>query len=330
MTADDLPDRADDPGLPEGAVEWSQGSEPVASDAEGVNPYQLTKRFRAATDDELDPQSFIVADDRSALHAVLRGGSVAKDRGDADFIGGAIRRLARVLHEAAESYRTTGSDYLSGPVLRRVEFGASVTLDLEIGAEEEVQEGVDRARHAPTIEAAHAIAQLLAADAEELVPLAVKFRHDAVAEYKQFLNLLAGDNVTLEWLPAGSTEVVVVTSVDARRDFAILDREGEQRTDTVEVPGTLTMADSRRHRFELTLPSELKRPPLLQRKQTVEGPYAEEMGDRLKSQGLWDSEVMATIEATFDVAGTTASPRDPTYRLVDAEPLLPRGTTPMF
>jgi hypothetical protein len=313
-------------GLPDETPEPARDGHEDVDQAEadrGAADLQSHKRFRAATDDELDPQSYLISDDRSALRAVLRGGSVAQDRGNAEFVGGAIRRLARVLREAAESYRMAGSEFLSGPLLRRVQFGASVTLDLEIGQDEDVQAGVDNARHAPTIEAARAVVELLAADAEELVPRAVKFRTETVAAYKQFLNHLAEDDVTLEWLPADATQVVVYTSVDARRDFAILDRQGEQHTETAVVPGTLTMADSRRRRFELTLPPQLKRPPLLQRKQTVEGPYADEMGERLKREGLWDSEVIATIEVTYDVPGTTASPRDPVYRLVDAEPLLP-------
>jgi hypothetical protein len=43
---------------------------------------------------------------------------------------------------------------------------------------------------------------------------------------------------------------------------------------------------------------------------------------------MWDADVMATIEVTHDVPGTTPTPREPIYTLVNAEPLL--GTTPMF
>lgn len=78
---------------------------------------------------------------------------------------------------------------------------------------------------------------------------------------------------------------------------------------------------ARRHRFELTLPKNLKRPPLLGRRQTPR---------RLKREGLWNSEVLATIDVTYDVHGTTATPRDLVFRLVDAEPLLPHATSAMF
>jgi hypothetical protein len=134
--------------------------------------------------------------------------------------------------------------------------------------------------------------------------------------------------VTVEWLPAESTRYVVVTSADARRDFAILDRDGEQRTEQVHIPGTLTMADSRRHRFELSLPTGATRPPLLKGKSIVEGTYDEDVGLRLKSDGLWGAEVNTTIEVTYDIPDSTPTPRDPEYRLLDAEPLVPQPQTP--
>lgn len=285
-------------------------------------PAASGKRFRAATDEELDPQSFMLADDRSAVRAVFSGGSILEDRGDADFIGGAIRRLARTLRKSAEAFRQ-GGDAIGAPLLRRVQFGHSVTVELEISAEEKVRQTMEGARQSPTIDAARALARLLAAEPEDVVPRALRLGADAAAEYKRFLNLLAeGDRVTVEWQTPDASEIVAVTSDAARRDWAILDREGERQTTSLKVPGTLTMADSRRQRFELTLPSELARPPLLKRKQTVEGEYAEEVGQRLKREGLWDSEVEATIEVTYDVPDTTATPRDTAYRLVDAEPLL--------
>lgn len=64
---------------------------------------------------------------------------------------------------------------------------------------------------------------------------------------------------------------------------------------------------------------------------TLEGSYEEDTGLRLKADGLWDAEVMATIEVTFDVPGTTPVPRPPKYKLLAAEPLTPPATTePMF
>jgi hypothetical protein len=287
---------------------------------------QPRPRFRAATDDELDPQSFLVADDRSALRAVLRGGSIAEDRGDATFIGGVVRRLAEVLRQAAEVYRA-GTGFISNAQLRRLEFGHSVIVELEISPDEDIQLGIEGERHSPTIDAAKAVGQLLAANADELLPRALDLGSDTTGAYKRFIGLLAGDAVTLEWQVPDERDIAVVSSVDARHDYAILDREGERAAESVAVPGKLTMADSELRQFALTLPSELARPALLKGKHRVRGTYPEDVGERLKGEGLWDSDVMATIDVTFDVAGTTATPRDPTYILADAEPLVDASPT---
>jgi hypothetical protein len=279
------------------------------------------RRFRAATEDELDPQSFMVSDGRSALRAVLRGGSIAHNRGDAHFIGGVVRRLAEALRQGAEVYRA-GTGFISNAQLRNLEFGHSVVVELEISPEEDVQLGIEGERHSPTIDAAHALGQMLSANPGELIPRALKLGPDATAAYKRMLNILAGDEVTMEWQVPDQGKIAVVSSADARHDFAILDREGEQRVESVAVPGKLTMADSELRQFALTLPSKLARPPLLKSKHRVRGTYPEDIGARLKSQGLWDTDVMATIEVTFDVPGTTPIPRDPTYVLADAEPLV--------
>jgi hypothetical protein len=164
---------------------------------------------------------------------------------------------------------------------------------------------------------------LLSAEPEQLVDRAVRLKQNATDAYKSFLNVLAKDAVTLEWEVLLEPRVVVVTSGHARRDAAILNREGERATERLVVPGALTMADSELKQFKLTLPAEVGRPPRLTGKHRLYGTYPDELGQKLKEQGLWDAEVTATIDVTYDIPGTTATLRPPAYRLVDAEPLVP-------
>lgn len=285
--------------------------------AQDVTPPQ--QRFRAATDEELDPQSFMVSDDRSALRAVLRGGSIETTRGDADFIGGAIKRLAVALRQSAERYRE--GKPIGNPMLRRLEFGSSVTIELEVSPDEEVVRDLNDQRHSPSIDAVRIIGELLATAPDDLVAKALPLGPDAVAAYKRFLGVLGQDHIELEWLSPNAVDVVTVTSADARHDVAILDREGARGTQRLTVPGTLTMADSELRKFALTLPKSLERPPLLKGKHRVQGTFSEEMGVHLREAGLWDSDVTATIAITFDVAGSTPTPREPQFELVQAEAL---------
>ena len=299
-----------------------EGSEQSPTEEESALP---PKRFRAATDDELDPQSFMVSDERIAARATLRGGSVGTESGDAQFIGEAIQRLAGAMRAAAHLFRE-GVITLANPLLSKLAFGQSVTLEFEIAVEEEILIGADQARHSPTIEAARRLHKMLAAEPTELTSQAIELGPDAVWAYREFLNVLAKDSVTLEWQVPDVPQVVIITSEHARRDAAILGREGERATERLVVPGTLTMADSELKQFKLTLPPNVKRPPLLKGKHRVSGTYPEGLGQKLKDENLWDSEVTATIEVTHDVPGTAATPREPAYQLVDAEPLIPPPT----
>lgn len=294
--------------------------------AEGQSTVASGKRFREARPDELDPQSFMVADERAALRVRLFGGSVQGVRARADFIGATIRRVARALREAAEA-QASKAQAIGDPMLVNAELGKSIVIEIEVGSEEDIQYGLDGTPDSPTIRAARTLGQLLAAPADDLVQLALALGPDAATEYKRLLDTLGGDEVTIEWLTPRATRYIVATSADVRRDYLILDRPGEERVDTVSVPGTLTMADSRRNRFELSLPSGATRPPLLKGKSVVDGMYDEDVGVRLKAEGLWDTEVMAEIEVTYDEQGTTPVPRAPKYRLLSAEALVPPAST---
>lgn len=313
-------DQEPDPAPGERGVDEESEQSPAEEE-----PALPPKRFRAATDDELDPQRFMVSDDRTAARATLRGGSVGTESGDAQFIGDAIQRLAGALRETAYLYRE-GVLALANPLLRNLAFGQSVTLEFEIAVVEEIRIGLDGTRHSPTIDAARRLREMLAAEPTELLAQAIKLGPNATDAYKGFLNVLAKDSVTLEWQVPDVPQVVMITSEHARRDAAILGREGERATERLVVPGTLTMADSELKQFKLTLPANVERPPLLKGKHRVSGTYPEGLGQKLKDESLWDSEVTATIEVTYDVPDTTPTPRAPAYRLMDAEPLIPPPT----
>jgi hypothetical protein len=281
----------------------------------------VPKRFRASTDQELDPQRFMVGDRRVIARTTLRGGSVAADRGDARFIGEAIQRLATTLRQIAELYRE-GKEAVTNPLLRQVVFGGSVTLEFEVAFEEPVHIGLDGSPHSPTIDAARTVGELLAASPDQLVKRAVELGPNATNAYRSFLNVIAKDQVTLEWEGPDSTDLLEVTSDHARLDAAALTRPGQREVKRVVIPGTLSMADSELHQFKLTLPPEVERPPLLKNKHRIHGSYRLDLGPKLKESNLWDSDVYATIDVSYDVPGSTPVPGEKTFLLVDAEPLI--------
>lgn len=307
--------------VPIGEEPRADGEEQPETPQEG-EPALPPKRFRAATDEELDPQRYMVSDDRRFAKARLSGGSIGTESGDAHFLGEVIQRFATALREAAARYQE-GVASLASPLLHRLEFGQSVTLEFQISESEDIRAGLDDVSHSPTLDAARSLQELLASEPPELIPRAVRLGPNVTGAYRSFLNALAKDSVTFELQVADVPETVIITSDHARRDAAILSREGQRVSERVVVPGTLTMADSELTQFKLTLPADVERSPLLKGKHRVGGTYPEDIGLKLKEQNLWNSDVTATIEVTYDVADTTATPRPPTYVLVEAEPLVP-------
>jgi len=154
------------------------------------------------------------------------------------------------------------------------------------------------------------------------LPKAIDLGTEAVVAYRHLLELVASDETVMEWQAPDLSSVVVLSGADARHDYAILTREGKTETETIRVPGKLSMADSDLSKFALTLPRRWARPSLLKGKHRIHGAYPEDVGVRLKAEDLWDSDVDATIEVTFDVPGTTPTPREKKYLLRDAKPLL--------
>lgn len=301
------------------ALEDERGDDPTPEAGEVEPKPTPGKRFRTARPDELAPQSFMVADERAAGRLRMFGGSIQGIRGGAEFCGDAIRRLARLLKETAVLYAGP-NQFVGEAMLRGATLGQSIVIELEIGVGESVGVDVEGRPSSPTIEAARTLGSLLAAPTAELVRLAEALPSDATNEYKQFLKLLGSDNVTVEWMSAGASEYVVTTSLDARHDHAILDSEGEEVVETFPVPGVLTMADARGLKFELELGTSRPDSAFFRRRTTVKGKYAEEVGEAIEAQGLWNHDVLATVEVTYDAPNTTVTPRKPAFRLIDAVP----------
>lgn len=315
MNADDPPldpeddDRAGSPG---------DASDPAP---EQVEPDPVPgKRFRTARPDELAQQSFIVSDERAAGRLRLFGGSVQGVRANAEFCGETIRRLARTLKETARSQMPDLAHLVEDSQLRSAQLGHSIVIELEIGLREELAVEIDGTVTSPTLRAAQTLGELLVAQPDQLVELALSLSHEATREYRQFLKVLGNDNVTVEWLAPRTDRYVVTTSQDLRADHAILVADGQEKTAVFYIPGTLTMADSMRDRFELRLMPPRDPAPFFKGKTSVKGNYDEAVGDLVKAQGLWNSDVLATIEVTYDELNSTVTPRPYAYRLVAATP----------
>jgi hypothetical protein len=179
----------------------------------------------------------------------------------------------------------------------------------------------------PSAEAAQQIALLMQAKDDDLLTLAQETGPEGAKAYKQFMKAVSqAEDAEVTW-EARDQEPVTVTSVEASRAFLVLDREGEPEDQELEaIPGHLSMADASAHRFKLLLPKagEFDRPTPLKGKRVIEGHYDDPVGESVKSQGLWDRDVIATIRIEREKADTVATPRDPTFHLVSVEAAVER------
>lgn len=288
------------------------------------------KRFRARTEENLYRQRFMLADEDAAAIATLSEGSIGSKSGNAKFLGGVITRLATALGETAKLHRA-GVSALSDALLSTVAWENSVTLVFLVADGEEVRFGADGLRHSPSLDAARDLFVLLSAEPVELLPRAVQLGPNAIGAYRNFLNVLASDAVTFELSVPEVPQAVEVTSDHARRDAALLKQPGQRVTQRLTVQGKLTMADSSLKKFKLTLPADKdERHPVLASKRQILGDWPEALGQKLHDLHLWDEPVTAVIEMTVDFPETTATPRQPEYVLIDAEPLGLPSAEPMF
>jgi hypothetical protein len=180
----------------------------------------------------------------------------------------------------------------------------------------------------PTVDAASYVSDLMEADGDELLTLAQEIGPKGAKAYRQLLKVVSEtEDATVGWRSFGR-KPVVVTSADATKDFITLDREGESESEEITVPGHLSMADAGRRRFTLELPKGWPRPPELKRKRNIEGSYEESVNQLVKSQGLWNSDVIASIRINREREETVAAPRKPKYQLLSVEPAVESPVPP--
>jgi hypothetical protein len=292
VTSDEGQGDESPPDAPESESGREEAKEPKEPQADP--PGETPQRFRAADEESLDPSSFMVRDD-AAAEFIVRGGSVARDRGDAGFIGELLSRAATALQGIASSGKGVG-DSLGVPQLFQLRFGDSVVVQLVLGPDESQRLSED-GRSSPTLDAARTIRRLASAEPEDLLPLAVDVGEEGIRAYKHLLDLVASDDVEVDWYDP-DVEEATLTSERAYRDHQILDREGEEEEITLKVNGVLSMADADNNVFGLKLPVGMERPPALKGKKKLLGRYDDPIGFKLKQENLWNSHVRATIRIT--------------------------------
>lgn len=278
--------------------------------------------FKPTDDDELQTDIHMEADQAIGT-LTAKGKAFRPNRAEAIALSDLIRTFATALYKIALSKSKLG-DFVAPTDVDQFQF-ASAHIRFVAGENETLR--MDEAG-SPTAEAAEQIRELMQAHGDDLLARAQEVGPDGAKAYKHFMRAISqAEDAEVTWEP-GDDEGTTVTSVEASRAFLVLDREGEPEDQELEaIPGHLSMADAAAHRFKLLLPSssDFERPTPLKGKRVIEGRYDDPVGEFVKSQGLWDRDVIATIRIEREREDTVASPREPSFHLVSVEAAVARS-----
>jgi hypothetical protein len=283
--------------------------------ADGEKDEDLIPEYTETDDSDLEVDVHMEADGNRVVGTLTaKGDDFRHGRANAHALGELIRAHAVALYEIAMSKKGL-NDWVAWPDIDRFEF-ASAHIRFVPGENETIRM---EDPISPTVEASRRIAEMMEAQGDDLVELAREVGPKGAKAYQQLLKVVAeSDDAEVEW-ESTDREPVTVSSIDAKRAFATLDREGENESAEFTVAGHLSMADAELNRFKLKLPSGAPRPPQLKGKRTVTGVYDDPVGQLVKEQGLWDSDVLAEIRVEREREETVATPRKPSFKLISVE-----------
>jgi hypothetical protein len=275
---------------------------------------QAIPEFKETDDFDLELDVHMEAHQEAGT-LVAKGKNFGPHRADAIALAEVIKSFVTTLFEIAVKKKRP-TEWVVMADLDSFEF-ASAHIRFIVGDGETIRMEDSTS---PTVDAASYVSDLMAADGDELLTLAQEVGPKGAKAYRQLLKVVSeAEDATIGWRSFGR-KPVVVTSANATKNFITLDREGESESDEITVPGHLSMADAGRRRFTLELPKGWPRPPELKRKRNIEGSYEESVNQLVKSQGLWNSDVIASIRINREREETVAAPRKPKYELLSVEP----------
>ena len=271
-----------------------------------------------------------------SIRLIFSGDAIGSESGDGAAIGMMIVRGANLL--AALGAR---------PQLATLEFGKSVTVefrapDIEtaraeekldaaraLAAEREPSEDLD-AEIALTLGeavtdvlvASELAAELLSVSSTDAPEAAVGFGNDVAEAYRTLANAVSKAELTFTIQPP-QHDPGELTPAKAVRVADALRAASEPLEQTIVAFGVLSIANQEQHGFGLKLDTDATRHRLLKGKRVVHGTYLPPVEARIRDEGLWGTEVRATLLVVRDALVSTSTIRPPSYTLIDVEPRHP-------
>lgn len=232
--------------------------------------------------------------------------------GDAALVGEVIVRLSRVLIELARASAATISGRFADPQLAGLRFGDSVDIEFAVG-DEQLKDDLITGVASPTINASHALTDLLTVGSEDqLLERLRRLGDDPAWSFSHLLRALSEDNATLDWQSARDRRPARVTGTTAAALIAAIERPAGERRDERWFDGRVTRADSDANELRIRLRERW------QRREVIPATYHEELEPRLEP--LWNKEVRAHVRVIESWRSGQVRPTL-TFELIDIAPI---------
>lgn len=259
----------------------------------------------------------------------VSGERIGHDKGDGEAIGIALQRISQFLKSLGGNQSFTnvawGNSVTFEFAPRSAELEASnAHVDVTSGEPLAVPTAIDESDPeseedaVPTLQVAAALAaELIALNSTQAAETAANLGSEVAQSYRSLANVLSKRQLTLKADDPRGSEPAVIGPTKAKRISEALRDVTEPKVSTVSAFGSLSIADATQQGFGLRLDPTLPKPPELRRKSLVRGLYTPEAGEKIRDDGLWGKDVVATLEVTRDAVISSSTIRPPKYTLVD-------------
>lgn len=306
-------------------MERPEGELPAEDDESVEATPDAPPEFTPTPPDQLPNQVHMEAegdlevDPAGTIKAV--GQSFHTGRVDAVAFSDFVKRTAAAIEALAKDGVRQAGDFAGRLQMLTPKF-ASAEVTFILGPNETKR--LDEEGSSPSRDAAAVLSELLETPAEELLEKVANRHDDSVKAVRAFLTVIREENLKVEWT-AYNRDPVEIDGPTAASSVAVLEREGDPLTDDITVKGHLEMANDGTNTFSMTIaPGD--RDPLLKGRQKVKGDFSDLVKESVKAQGLWGSDVEASVRVRREREGSAAVRKDFLFTLLSVKPAVIEDT----
>ncbi len=251
---------------------------------------------------------------------MFEAAGVTNSGGDPTVVGHLVVALGRFLNAISPDIILTALNFTSSVELELTPRASTLEEQrgTELAAEEEpALEAVARAVPSASV-ALEAAAYIFDQDPEQVPERVRVISAKARTELRKLASEMAKRGAELTFV-SPTSERAHVTSRRARRYAEELRAAEEAEPLELKVVGRLSVTDSDSGMFRVVLDPDRRPPELDARKKQIEGAYTDYASAQVRDNGLWDTDVIATVEVRMEVPAGGGRARPAEFLFTDVK-----------